>query len=270
MNPRKSAAASARTGTDTLNTQRNANWMQLFFVLLSLPHASEGGKAAYMQIRQPRKTKPCALAAIQQSLRPLTLLITMAYMSLHTTDSTLMALLDRVAAQDEVALKDLYDQTASRLYGLALRIVGNREWAEDVLQESFLGIWRNAGDYRSSLSPPLAWMGLLVRSRALDFLRRRRAERLHANIPLEDTDSLPDPNTASGPMQLVEASEQAAALHQCMQRLEHEQRQVVSLAYLRDLSHSELASHLKLPLGTVKSWIRRSLEQLRKCMARHV
>jgi RNA polymerase sigma-70 factor (ECF subfamily) len=71
-------------------------------------------------------------------------------------------------------------------------------------------------------------------------------------------------------MQLAQASEQALVLHQCMQRLEQAQREVVSLAYLRDLSHSELATQLKLPLGTVKTWVRRSLEQLRKCMARHV
>lgn len=191
-------------------------------------------------------------------------------MSANTPDHELMDLLDRVAARDEVALKLLYDQTASRLYGLALRILGNKEWAEDVLQESFLGIWRSAGAYRDSLSPPLAWMGILVRSRALDFLRRRRAERLHTNVPIEDAEELSQDEDAQGPMQLVEASEQAAALHQCLQRLEQPQRQVVSLAYLRDLSHSELASRLKLPLGTVKTWMRRSLEQLRKCMARHV
>ena len=111
---------------------------------------------------------------------------------------------------------------------------------------------------------------MLVRSRALDFLRRRRAERLHLNVPIEDMEALPQDPQAQGPMQLVEASEQAAVLHQCMQRLEDAQRQVVSLAYLKDLSHSELASYLKLPLGTVKTWMRRSLEQLRKCMARHV
>ncbi|MBO9676721.1 MAG: sigma-70 family RNA polymerase sigma factor [Acidovorax sp.] len=191
-------------------------------------------------------------------------------MSANTPDHELMDLLDRVATRDEVALKLLYDRTASRLYGLALRILANKEWAEDVLQESFLGIWHSAGAYRDSLSPPLAWMGMRVRSRALDFLRRRRAERLHTNVPIEDAEELSQDEDAQGPMQLVEASEQAAALHQCLQRLEQPQRQVVSLAYLRDLSHSELASRLKLPLGTVKTWMRRSLEQLRKCMARHV
>ena len=191
-------------------------------------------------------------------------------MSAKTPDNELMDLLDRVAARDERALKLLYDLTASRLYGLALRIVANKEWAEDVLQESFLGIWRSAETYRDSLSPPLAWMGMLVRSRALDFLRRRRAERLHLNVPIESVEELLQDKDAQAPMQLIEASEQAAALHQCLQQLAQPQRQVVSLAYLRDLSHSELASCLKLPLGTVKTWMRRSLEQLRKCMARHV
>ena len=191
-------------------------------------------------------------------------------MSAKTSDNELMDLLDRVATRDERALKLLYDLTASRLYGLALRIVANKEWAEDVLQESFLGIWRSAETYRDSLSPPLAWMGMLVRSRALDFLRRRRAERLHLNVSIESVEELLQDQDAQAPMQLIEASEQAAALHQCLQQLAQPQRQVVSLAYLRDLSHSELASCLKLPLGTVKTWMRRSLEQLRKCMARHV
>lgn len=179
-----------------------------------------------------------------------------------------MNLLDRVANQDEVALKHLYERTAQRLYGLALRIVGNKEWAEDVLQEGYLGIWRTAGNYRNSLSPPLAWMGMVVRSRALDFLRRRRAERLHVNTSIEDAEALPGNDEMQNPMHLVGASEQAMALHQCMQHLDGPQREVVSLAYLRDLSHTEMASRLKLPLGTVKTWVRRSLEQLRKCMAR--
>lgn len=191
-------------------------------------------------------------------------------MSANTPDSELMDLLDRIAMQEQAALKQLYEHTSARLYGLALRILGNKEWAEDVLQDSFIGIWRSAGSYRASLSPPLAWMGMIVRGRALDFLRRRRAERMHLSVPLDDAqDSMPA-DDAPGPMQMAQASEQAVVLHQCLQRLEQPQREVVSLAYLRDLSHSELASHLKLPLGTVKSWMRRSLEQLRKCMAKHV
>lgn len=191
-------------------------------------------------------------------------------MSANTPDSELMDLLDRIAVQDEPALKQLYEHTSARLYGLALRVVGNKEWAEDVLQDSFIGIWRNAGSYRASLSPPLAWMGMIVRGRALDFLRRRRAERMHLSVALDDAEDALPADDALGPMQLAQASEQALVLHRCLQRLEQAQREVVSLAYLRDLSHSELATQLKLPLGTVKSWMRRSLEQLRKCLAKHV
>ena len=92
-------------------------------------------------------------------------------------DTELMALIDRVGQRDEAALRLLYDRTSPRLFGLALRVVRQREWAEDVLQEAFMTIWRVAGDYRGTLSPPLAWLGLIVRSRALDLLRRRTADR---------------------------------------------------------------------------------------------
>jgi len=190
----------------------------------------------------------------------------------------LIELLDRVAARaldsarrgdSESALRELYDLTSARLYGVALRVVGNREWAEDVLQEAYLNIWRIAGNYRAALSPPLAWMGVIVRSRALDFLRRRASDRADAGVELEGivTDTVaadsPDPLDAS------QASQQAWALHECLRKLEARQRELVSLAYLRDLSHGELAERLRLPLGTVKTWIRRGIEQLRGCMSQY-
>jgi RNA polymerase sigma factor (sigma-70 family) len=188
-------------------------------------------------------------------------------MTLSLPDAELMALLDRVGQREEAALRQLYDCTASKLFGLALRVVRQREWAEDVIQEAFLTIWRVAGDYRSSLSPPMAWMGLIVRSRALDLLRRRTADR--AQLTQEFDEVLADTleSNAPNPMDMADASEQAWALHQCLQQLEGPQREVVSLAYLRDLSHSELAEQLKLPLGTVKTWIRRGIDKLRVCMA---
>lgn len=185
------------------------------------------------------------------------------------TDQELMELLDRIAAQDEPALRSLYERTSSRLYGLALRILGHKDWAEDVLQESYLQIWRTAAGYRGTLSPPLAWMGLVVRSRSLDFLRRRRAERLHINEEFDEARFAAEQDVDAGPLQLAEAGEQATALYQCLERLEQRHRELISLAYLRDLSHGELATQLRLPLGTVKTWIRRGLEQLRRCMARH-
>lgn len=189
-------------------------------------------------------------------------------------DSQLIALLDCIAAaasaplaRREQAFKHLYDLTSPRLYGVALRVTGNREWAEDALQEAYLSIWRVAGSYRVTLSPPLAWMGLIVRSRALDFLRRRQAERIDAALPFEGEVHDTVAHAGDGPMDTAQASEQAWALHECLRKLEAKQREVLSLAYLRDLSHGELAQQLKLPLGTVKTWIRRGLEQLRGCMA---
>jgi len=189
-------------------------------------------------------------------------------MSAPTDDDHLMTLIERIAQRDETALKALYDLTARKLYGLSLRVVGSAEAAEDALQEAFLQVWRSAGDYRASLSPPMAWLGLIVRSRSLDSLRRRAAERSHLTQELDETlvDTLE--GDSPDPLDTSLASQQAWALHQCLGQLEHKQREVISLAYLRDLSHGELSERLALPLGTVKTWIRRGLDKLRDCMAR--
>jgi RNA polymerase sigma factor (sigma-70 family) len=198
-------------------------------------------------------------------------------MPIEAPDLRLIALIDRVGARagdparqrdSELALRELYDLTSGKLYGVAVRVTGQRDWAEDVLQEAFLTVWRSAADYRATLSPPLAWMGMIVRSRALDFLRRRASERADAALELDEAISETVAGDSPNPMDTTQASEQAWALHECLRKLEDRQREVLSLAYLRDLSHSELAEQLKLPLGTVKTWIRRGLEQLRGCMGR--
>ena len=189
-------------------------------------------------------------------------------MNPESPDTQLIALLDRVSLADESALRELYDLTSSKLYGVAVRVVSNHDWAEDVLQEAFLNIWRIAADYKATLSPPMAWMALVVRSRGLDFLRRRTTGRADTMQELDDFISDTVEGDSPNPLDTTLASQQARALHDCLAQLEHKQREVVSLAYLRDLSHGELAEQLKLPLGTVKTWIRRGLEQLRGCMAR--
>jgi RNA polymerase sigma-70 factor (ECF subfamily) len=183
----------------------------------------------------------------------------------------LIDLIQRVAARGpdaQAALKQVYDLSSGRLYGLALRVVRNGEWAEDVLQEAYLTVWRVAADYRASLSPPMAWMGLIVRSRALDLLRRQATQQVGRTQSLDDEHHDTLASDAATPLDELQGSETAWALHECLRKLENRQREVVSLAYLRDLSHSELAEQLKLPLGTVKTWIRRGLDQLRTCMAR--
>lgn len=229
--------------------------------LPSSPHKTSAGRSTFHSrlLAFARKPRPSAVALRMSDN---------GGMTIDNHDTQLIALLDRIARQDDTALKALYDLCASKLYGLALRVVTRRELAEDVLQEAFLSIWRSAADYRASLSPPMAWLGLIVRSRALDLLRRRAADRSHLTDELDETLSDTLEGDAPNPMDTAQASEQAWALHQCLGRLESKQREVVSLAYVRDLSHSELAQQLSLPLGTVKTWIRRGLDQLRLCMAR--
>ncbi len=193
-------------------------------------------------------------------------------MAQEPNDLQMIALIERIALRDadaEKALRQLYDMTSSKLFGVALRVAGKRDWAEDALQEAYLNIWRIAGDYRATLSPPMAWMGVIVRSRTLDFMRRRASERADAGVELDDFVNDTVAGDSPDPMDTTQASEQAWALHECLRKLEAKQREVVSLAYMRDLSHGELAEQLKLPLGTVKTWIRRGLEQLRGCMARY-
>lgn len=171
-----------------------------------------------------------------------------------------------MAIGDRQALRAVYDLSAAKLFGLALRITRKRDLAEDVVQESFVSIWHHAGDYRPQLAAPMTWMTTIVRNRALDALRRTATARLASATPLDDAPESDLADTAAGPAELAQASQQARALNRCLQRLEHGQRQAIMLAYLQDMSHSELAERMHAPLGTIKSWIRRGLERLRACL----
>ena len=179
------------------------------------------------------------------------------------TPDVLAALLERVAGEDAAALRGLYELTSSKLFGLALRILVKREWAEEVLQDSFINIWRFAGDYRRGLSAPMTWMAAIVRNRALDHLRRVNSAEIEWSETLDDLLPAGGPDPSDSAL----LSQHAKQLALCMQGLDPNQRQAVSLAYLRDQSHSEVALSLKVPLGTVKSWIRRGLEKLKTCLA---
>jgi RNA polymerase sigma-70 factor (ECF subfamily) len=182
-------------------------------------------------------------------------------------DEHLIALLDRIADRDEAALRELYDITSRKLYGLALKMVGRVDLAEDVLQECYLNVWRIASDYRASLSPPLGWMSVIVRSRALDMLRRLSSQMDGKMQSLDDDESQQIASSEVGLLDAAMAGEQAGALNNCLSKIEAKQRDVIVWAYFRDMSHSELASQFDLPIGTIKTWIRRGLAQLKSCMA---
>ena len=178
-----------------------------------------------------------------------------------------LAAVDR---KDAIAFRALYDATSPKLFGLALRIVSKPELAEEVLQDSFVSIWSNAGSYQSSLAAPMTWMSTIVRNRAFDLLRKvasgpqsaieMDAETVEAEIMgvLEDG--------GATPMHVLESSQEAKALASCMSGLEGLHRQAMALAFYHDLSHSEVAAHMQLPIGTVKTWIRRGLDKLRTCL----
>lgn len=179
----------------------------------------------------------------------------------------LQRLLGAVAIGDRAAFRSLYDATSARLFGFALRILRRDELAEEALQDAFVSIWHAAPSYQLHLSAPLTWMAAIVRNKALDTLRR-----LPPNAQAETTAHGYDPvealqDTAAGPQDLAELSHDAAALAGCMERLAARQRQAIGMAYLHDLSHGEVAAQLSLPLGTVKTWIRRGLDRLRDCLS---
>ena len=177
----------------------------------------------------------------------------------------LRAWLQGAARHDRGAFRALYEASAPRLYGLALRILGRRELAEEVLQESFVAIWHHAADYESALSAPMTWMTTIVRNRAFDVLRRTRSEGELDASEGHALESLAD--LAATPADRMQMSSEAQALADCMAALEDRHREVVGMAFFHDLSHSDVAEKLTLPLGTVKTWIRRSLARLHACLS---
>ncbi|MGX4643675.1 sigma-70 family RNA polymerase sigma factor [Massilia sp. SYSU DXS3249] len=174
--------------------------------------------------------------------------------------------LQAAARHDRGAFRSLYDASSPRLYGLALRILGRRELAEEVVQESFVAIWRHAGEYESALSAPMTWMATIVRNRAFDLLRRTRKEAA-SDAMLDGEDLDPLGALTMTPADTLQMSSEARALAECMAALEEKHRQVVGMAFFHDLSHSDVAHKLTLPLGTVKTWIRRSLARLHACLS---
>jgi RNA polymerase sigma factor (sigma-70 family) len=193
----------------------------------------------------------------------------MEILTMSSIPIDLNVLIERVAHRDAAALKALYDATSGRLYALALRIVVRSEWAEDVLQDTFISVWRNAGSYKASLSPAQAWLGLMLRSRALDLLRRQKVQRNESLVTeLDEATEQTVAGDSPDPEALASLSEEAFILQQCLGQLDESQRQVITLAYLQEQTHQELAQRLQMPLGTVKTWIRRGLGKLRVCMER--
>ena len=175
----------------------------------------------------------------------------------------LAALLAACGRRDRAAFERLYRASSAKLFGVALRILRREDWAEEVLQECYVSIWTHAPDYRPALAAPMTWMTSIVRNRCLDWLRRPRLE-----VPDEEGAIVEATESDTpGPLAELERAKESHALARCLKGLEGKQRQAIALAFFDGLSHSELARHLREPLGTVKTWVRRGLLRLKDCLA---
>ena len=185
----------------------------------------------------------------------------------------LAALLARTALGDRAAFARLYECTSGHLFAVVLRVQRDRAQAEDLLQEVYVNVWRAAAAFDAARAQPLTWLTSIARNRAIDSLRRQQTQPqlLSSTRDDEDDDDSPDAveratDDKPGPLELLDRASDARQLTQCMNGLSATQRQSLALAFYDGLSHAEVADHLRQPLGTVKSWLRRALQSLRQCL----
>jgi len=174
---------------------------------------------------------------------------------------SLESLLAGVARGDEASFAELYQATSAKLYGVALRILRSKEVAEEVVQEAYFKVWERAGDYDPKIATPVTWMSAIVRNRALDEARRRVARPLADAAELDDIESEDE-----HPLNAIERAQDVERLLRCLEGLEPEKKQIVRLAYLHGLSREAIAKRFNRPEGTIKTWLHRSLAQLKGCL----
>lgn len=171
------------------------------------------------------------------------------------------ALLGRVAEGDRLAFEQLYAATSPKLYGVIWRILKRRELADEITQEVYVRIWERAGEFDPARSSPITWMVTISRNRALDEVRRRQVATVFDE---EASSNSRDPSPSA--IDVLERSEDLQRLYRCLDGLEHERREAVKLAYLDGYSRQELADRFGHPVGTIKTWLHRSLKQLKDCL----
>ncbi len=184
-------------------------------------------------------------------------------MASDTDRARLVEALARVADGDRDALQQVYKDTSAKLYGVCLRILNDRGEAEDVLQDTYLTIWRRAGAFQPERGlSPITWLVAIARNKSIDKLRSTARPR--AMRPLDEAAEAVDSGPA--PSASVEAADDAASLERCLAQLDPQHAEVVRTAFFDGVTYEMLAARVGAPLGTVKSWIRRSLQRLRVCL----
>ena len=178
------------------------------------------------------------------------------------SNQELTALLAQTGLGDRRAFATLYESTKSKLFGVSLRIVKERQLAEEVLQDSFVNIWNNARNYTSEKAAPMTWLTAIVRNRSLDLVRRPHLETQDE----DDFFTLNMVDEALSPAAALTQKRDATRVENCMRALDADQRQAIALAFFDGLSHAEVATHLKKPLGTIKTHVRRGMIKMKDCL----
>ncbi|EKS69432.1 MULTISPECIES: sigma-70 family RNA polymerase sigma factor [Caballeronia] len=169
-------------------------------------------------------------------------------------------MLTNVAKGDEQAFAELYRATSARVFGVIVRMIRDRGEAEDLLQEVFATAWRRADTFDPARGSAMTWLVALGRNRTIDRMRQHREELLGEGDAPDIADEAPTPAAAA------ESSEERRRLESCLDRLEPQQKSAIREAFFTGATYNELAQRLAVPLGTMKSWIRRSLMQLKTCL----
>ncbi len=175
----------------------------------------------------------------------------------------LARLLERVAARDKAAFAALYKLTSAKLYGIVLRISRRRDLADEVLQEVYVRLWDRADRFDPAKASPIAWMAAVARNSALDEVRKKQI--VEAGVPIEEASHVADP--ARPALELLELADDGRRLADCLGRLESSRRDMVRLAYLDGWSREELSQRYGAPVATIKTWLHRSLKQLKDCLS---
>ena len=180
----------------------------------------------------------------------------------ETNANSLEALLAQVAMGNRAAFNTLYRSTANRLFGICLRVLTQRSEAEDALQDVYTAVWRKAAQFDATKASATAWLAMIARNKAIDRLRSMPAQQARSSLELAENVE----DTAASLPQQVQTATDRARLEHCLERLEPRRRSLIRAAFFDGLTYEELAAKIEAPLGSIKSWIRRGLLQLRECL----
>jgi RNA polymerase sigma-70 factor (ECF subfamily) len=171
--------------------------------------------------------------------------------------------LTAVAGGDRAAMADLYRRTSGKLFGICLRLLPSRAEAEEALQETYVAVWRKAGMFDSAKASPITWLAVVARNKAIDRLRVRRPR---ADTGLDEAGDIADPGSSA--LELLEDAQETRRLSLCLDELDARTGRMIRAAFLDGATYPDLAEREDVPLGTMKSWIRRGLLRLRGCLER--